>query len=70
MTIETKYNIGDKVWFTTLNRNQRAKVGAFTIVAFGDGSIQIEYSINKNGFCWSRLEHDLFPSKEELLKSL
>ena len=70
MTIETKYNIGDEVWFTTLGRCKNAKIVAFTVIGFADGSVQIEYSISKSGFYWNRCESHLFPTKEELLKSL
>ena len=70
MTIETKYNIGDEVWFTALGRCKKAKIAAFKVIGFADGSVQIEYIISKSGFCWSRCEKELFPTKEELLKSL
>jgi hypothetical protein len=33
-----------------------------------DGDIRIEYHIEKNGYCWQRNEHEIFHTKEELLK--
>lgn len=66
MTIETKYNIGDEVWFTTYNeRPVSAKIIAIKIV--GSKNSLIEYLFLDYGL---RLESCIFPTKEELLKSL
>ena len=54
MTIETKYNIGDKVWFQTLGTNHNANI----------------IHINNKGYSYERHEDELFPTKEELLNSL
>lgn len=70
MTIETKFNIGDEVWFNALSTCKKGKVSAFEIFVFSDGSVQITYSVEKSGFYWHRQESALFPTKEELLKSL
>ena len=68
MTIETKYNIGQEVWFLfdgkPLN-GKIVKISEYTIkikVIFKDGK----------GYLFSRDIKDfkLFPTKEELLKSL
>lgn len=68
MKIETKYNIGDEVWFLfdgePLN-GKIARISVYTIkikIIFRDGK---EYFFRKciKGF-------ELFPTKEELLKSL
>lgn len=69
MTIETKYNIGDEVWFRTLKFNKKAKVIGVTINLREDGVI-IEYGLERKGYYYQRRESDLFPTKEELLKSL
>ena len=68
MTIETKYNIGDEVWFMfdgkPLN-GKIARISEHTIkveVRFKDGKDYL-FSREIKGF-----KH--FPTKEELLKSL
>ena len=69
MTIETRYNIGDEVWFRTLGFKVKAKVIGVTINLREDGII-MEYGLERKGYYYQRRESDLFPSKEELLKSL
>ena len=74
MTIETKYNIGDEVWVV---KGGRAKIGHIQSLCFhqflclGDVHTRISYDMSCEG---DRLfdidEIDLFPTKEELLKSL
>ena len=68
MTIKTKYNIGDEVWFIfdgkPLN-GKIAKISEYTIkikVIFKDGKDYL-FSREIKGF-------NLFSTKEELLKSL
>lgn len=72
MTIETKYNIGDEVWFMQDN-----KVCSDTITAIHTYRTEtisnITYGFGKS--IRSQIiaiinERDLFPTKEELLKSL
>lgn len=72
MTIETKYNIGDEVWFMQDN-----KVCSDTITAIHTYRTEtisnITYGFGKS--IRSQIiavinEQDLFPTKEELLKSL
>ena len=70
MTIETKYNIGDEVWFQTLGMNYKAKIIHVIIDAFPDGNNIIHYNLHCNGYSCERHEDELFPTKEELLKSL
>ena len=70
MTIETKYNIGDEVWFNSLGHHIKGKVDEINISVLIDGSVQIIYSIDKSGYFFERPDYDLFPTKEELLKSL
>ena len=73
MTIETKYNIGDEVWciycrikvFTIEGVRVTTKdVKKFCIKRFKE--TVIEYLIDGE---WVN-EYDIFPTKEELLKSL
>jgi hypothetical protein len=70
MTIETKYKVGDGVWFNTLGITYKAKVMEVRIRIFSDNDIIINYSLERNGYYHERNEDELFPSKEELLKSL
>lgn len=78
MTIETKYNIGDKVWIKK-DYNKGAIQGEIQDLratsVFLDRTPTIEYTIryvNKNGVLklFHRLEEDISSTKEELLKSL
>ena len=73
MTIETKYNIGDEVWFTHDHIAMRGVVERISINTWG-GEAQIFYEINppqraltEVGEVW---EGFLYPTKEELLESL
>lgn len=63
MTIETKYNIGDEVWFMFQGKVQSGYIVSITI--YGDCIIY-----NMRAYCLSFKESLLFPTKEELLKSL
>ena len=70
MTIETKSNIGDEVWFQTLGINYKATVTKIVIHVFIDGKVIVNYSLARSGYEYERNEDELFPTKEELLKSL
>lgn len=63
MTIETKYNIGDKVWFMFQGQVQSGYIASITI--YRDCVI---YNMRAN--CLSFKELLLFPTKEELIKSV
>lgn len=77
MTIETKYNIGQQVWVKEnygKNIIQCEVQDLRATSAFLDPTPTIEYSLR---YCVEgklkllhRLEEDVFPTKEELLKSL
>ena len=68
MTIETKYNIGDEVWFIKDNKPQTMKVSYIEIIAASTVSKPcIRYGF---GNFERYTESLLFPTKEELLKSL
>lgn len=71
MTIETKYNIGNKVWVANIFK-EPIEVKVYGIVAeVKDSNVLIDYhvGIDKNG-CSLRKEELVFSTKEELLKSL
>jgi hypothetical protein len=70
MTIETKYKIGDVVWFQTLGINYNAKITRISIDIFPDGKNIINYNLHYKGYNYERHEDELSPSKEELLKNL
>lgn len=70
MTIETKYNIGDEVW--TLDFFNQPHNGEITAIStFYNQKCEernyISYFVYPLG---SRTEQEVFPTKEELLKSL
>jgi hypothetical protein len=68
MTIETKYNIGDEVWCMKDNRCRCTKVESIRIMIHHyTSSIEIGYFIEAGE--WIE-EERIFPTKEELLKSL
>lgn len=69
MTIETKYNIGDEVWVVALNQVLTKEVVKVRIVGINEkyGYEVISDTWLKHGLFE---ESRLFPTKEELLKSL
>lgn len=68
MKIETKYNIGDEVWFMFDGKPLSGKIARIS-----EHTIKIEVRF-KDGkdylFCREIKGFNLFPTKEELLKSL
>lgn len=73
MNIITKYDVGDKVWLIHNNAVKSATIIKIDAVT--------EYDMNRTGthttisyclfdYCCRYLECKLFPTKEELLKSL
>lgn len=69
MKIKTKFNIGDDVWCNIYN-GIKVRITAIHIIVVADDNYTIEYSVMWNGGAWSRMENELFPTQEELLKSL
>lgn len=65
MKIETKYDIGDSVWFLDGYRTQAAKITGVDVQQLGDSKPFIQYR-----FCVfpPRKEAEVFKSKEELIK--
>ena len=84
MEIKTKYNIGDKVWFMENNHIVHSTICGYCISygvgAFygkygtGDPQIDVSYNLRGGDVCVASVmnikEDELFPTKEELLKSL
>ena len=66
MTIETKYNIGDKVWYAIGKQMFDGKILAIHILKNNIIMYIVRFSVTHCTFS----EDDLFPTKEELLKSL
>lgn len=67
MTIKTKYNIGDEVWYKDFKEIYHDRISNIFIDVDCLGRIHIDYEL------WNDVtkeECKLFPSKEELLKSL
>ena len=64
MTIETKYNIGDEVWFKFLNEPFKSKV--YDYIGGKEKLYRCKFFL-QTAAC---REDELFPTKEELLNSL
>ena len=69
MTIETKYNIGDEVWFIEEGEPIKDEILSIEINIYKD-SIFVEYLFANDSYPYGLNESYLFPTKEELLKSL
>ena len=65
MTIETKYNIGDEVWFMYRNKIFCGRICC--VVAWCNN---LSYKVSFESGLYTFLEELIFPTKEELLKSL
>lgn len=71
MTIETKYNIGDEVWFIWENIVQSAKIeGIWNITVNPEQLVTYQLDMMWRNAPLLFKENALFPTKEELLKSL
>lgn len=64
--LKTKYNIGDEVWFMTNNKPRKTTVER-VIISRESISYEVKRAPGVPGFL---LEDELFPTKEDLLKSL
>ncbi len=71
MTIETKYNIGDKVWTMLLGEPVHCIIEAAQAYRSRTHRF-VEYYLVPKDSNWGfhAKEHEIFPTKEELLKSL
>ena len=70
MTIETKYNIGDEVWFILGHKARQGKILEIVFNKVGYKLIGYHYNVEIGLSHGSFNEPELFPTKEELLKSL
>jgi hypothetical protein len=70
MTIETKFNTGDEVWAHLDEQCMKGKVVNITIYIKRNDSVEGWYNVmfDDDDVCLPSTH--LFPSKEELLKSL
>jgi hypothetical protein len=69
MTIETKYNIGDEVWFIEEGQPKKDEIISIEIYVYKD-NLFVEYLFANDSYPYGLNESYLFPTKEELLKSL
>lgn len=70
MTIETKYNIGDEVWFMKENKPTTRVVNFIEIIVLPTKSKSfIRYGLKRGSDAERVVESLLFPTKEELIKS-
>lgn len=67
MTIETKYNIGDEVWFEAAGDAKCEEIFGIEVNVYKD-KLFIEYLFANDSYPFGLNEFDLFPTKEELLK--
>lgn len=71
MEIKTKYNIGDEVWISHKSRIHNGIVDFISIDVTKENTMTVYYHIDEaNGISCTFEEQQLFPTKEELLKSL
>lgn len=70
MEIETKYDIGQEVWFILGSKARQGKILEITFNKVGYTLISYYYNIQVGVSHGSFNESDLYPTKEELLKSL
>lgn len=69
MTIETKFNVGDEVYFLQNNRVKKGKIQHIILPVIESNAMpQIKYTLLAEPLY--EFEHLLFKTKEELLQSL
>jgi hypothetical protein len=69
MKIVTKYNIGDEVWCMFCGIPEKCAIVSITSRIYRRGNI-VDYIVEiRKGLQVDKLESELFPAKEELLKS-
>lgn len=71
MKIETKYDVRDRVWFMPMFGDTPVCGVVETIEIKIDGPYcKGVYSVSHNNVCYKLTSNELFPTKEDLLKSL
>lgn len=70
MTLKTKYNFGDKLWFVAGNKIRHLNVMGVQILydnyGMFEGKIRILYSFFEDGMPYSAWENEVYATKEEL----
>lgn len=71
MKIETKFNLGQEVWFASHLHHIKGIISEISINAYHNKTM-IVYGVDYENYIGhsQKEESELFPSKEELLKSL
>lgn len=69
MTIETKFNIGQEVWFAEENEPKSDIILGIEVNIY-KGTRTTEYLFANDSYPYGLNESELFHTKEELLKSL
>lgn len=70
MTIETKYNIGQEVWWKTKNYNGKAIVESMSITIGGNMPSRLIGVKLADGLKLTFHEHELYATEEEMIKGL
>ena len=70
MVIETKYNIGDEVWFLQEGKARAATVIAIEALVVKNGDMLVRYKVERARMIEIWGEKGLSPTKEELLNCL
>ena len=74
MKIETKYSIGDEVWVRPTNYIEKGIIYAIDVSARMEYGIItrkcVSYDVKIGYLLFVIYEHGIFPTKEELLKTL
>lgn len=65
MNIKTRYNIGESVWFLEGYKVQSAIISGVNIQQLGDSKPCIAYKFH---LYQPKMEHQVFKTKEELIK--
>lgn len=66
--VNTKYNIGDQVWFISSNRVVSQEITGIRVCVESEEECKVEYNLHF-GSIWASGDK-LFKSKKELLESL
>ena len=69
MTIETKFNIGDSIWYMDNNKACNRSVSSI-IIRITEYGVSVGYYVSKPRKSITLDEKLVFSSKEELIKSL
>ena len=70
MKFETKFNIGDNVWFDYLGKCYEGRIYAISPVVYSSNMVHIIYNIMFKMCPIERDENHVFRTKQELLDSL